>query len=88
MIDSEGIVMGGVLVLLAVLLVFAIKGSIQEQHAWDRFQVDHKCRIVGETDSSTGIGPTFGGKGGVAVVIVPGKTGWLCDDGVTYWRSK
>lgn len=71
------------IVLVAILLVWV---AIADGNHWATFQKDHHCRIVGKMEPSTGVGPAMGGKGGIAVVFIPGKTGYLCDDGITYWR--
>lgn len=75
----------------AVLIVVAILAAICEQGQWERFAEEHHCKVVGRTSSSTGVGvgPISTGNGigvGVITTVTPGKTGYLCDDGVTYWR--
>ena len=85
---------GRFLLLLMALLIAAIPltiyGTIQEQKEWDAFSVAHNCRVVAKISgfTLTGVAPVIGGNGGVAVTItsIPGKTGWQCDDGVTYYR--
>ncbi len=83
-----------ILAILGILVVlgFSLRESIRENERWNTFRVEHRCKIVGQMDgsTSTGVAPVIGGKGGVGVVVVstPGKTGWQCDDGVTYWRKK
>ena len=77
----------GAIIIVGLLLVFfGIKGS----NEWKVFAKEHNCKIVGRIAGSTqtGVGPVMGNSGGIAVIItpVPGKTGYLCDDGVTYWR--
>ena len=76
-----------VLVLLGVLFVTA---HIYDERAWTEFVKEHECRVVGKTSSSTAttVAPVIGGNGGVSVgtTVIPGKTGWLCNDGITYWR--
>lgn len=76
---------------LLVVIIVAIIGlcawaAIHDTNEWKQFSIAHHCRVVGQMDGSTAVGPSIGGKGGVSVVYVPGKTGWLCDDGITYWR--
>lgn len=60
----------------------------QEHKAWERFRVEQNCRVVAKISGSTAVGPTITGNGnvGVTTIAVPGKTGWLCDDGITYFR--
>jgi len=77
------------LLIVAIVLTLGalIWVSIVEQREWDAFAASHQCKVVGKIDSSTGVGPVIGQNGGVTVVTIPGKTGYLCSDGVTYWRS-
>lgn len=77
---------------IIALIPIAIYGSIKEAEQWEAFRVEHNCKIVGKErgHTSTGIAPIVGrsGNGGVGIVITtePDKTGWACDDGITYWR--
>lgn len=70
----------------------AIYAAIQEQHEWNAFSAAHACRVIGhmEGSTSTGVGPSTGGNGGVAIVVtsIPGKIGYQCDDGQQYWRNE
>jgi hypothetical protein len=75
------------LVIVALLGVCAW-AAIHDVNEWKQFAAAHNCRVVGHMDSSTAVGPSLSGKGGVAVVFIPGKKGYQCDDGVTYWRSE
>lgn len=80
------------LVLLLLLIPAAIYASIQEAKQWDAFSVAHKCKKVGHMKGSvqTGVGYGIAGNGQFGTVVTtsstPDKNGWLCDDGVTYWR--
>ncbi len=81
-----------------MLFVFAAIASIpvlvwlgfHEENQWYVFKEAHDCHIVGQTSGnvSTTVAPIIGGNGGVAMgtSYTPGKTGWKCNDGVTYWR--
>jgi len=55
---------------------------------WNNFVEIHSCVIIGEVSgsSSFGYGITYNGKFGTVSTYTPGKTGYSCDDGVTYWR--
>ena len=74
-----------VIVLSVPLLVWA---AIVEDREWEKFKVDHKCRIVSYQPSTSSTGTGLSPKGEITTVVVttPDKTGWLCDDGVTYYR--
>lgn len=65
-------------------------GAIEDQRQWSAFSAAHACKIVGHMsgDTVTTVAPIIGGNGGIAVGVssTPSKTGWQCDDGVTYWR--
>jgi len=79
----------GAAILMVPVVIFAM---IAEERAWDEFKEAHACRIVGKTSSSvgTGVTTTISPQGQVSIgpttVVISGKTGWLCDDSVTYWR--
>lgn len=62
-------------VLLLIFVVYAIKADRE----WRRWADTH-CKIIGKTSGSVGIGSNG------SSVFVPGKTGYQCDDGMTYWR--
>lgn len=83
------LILGGIALLPAFLIV-AVWGLVLEQREWERFKDAHNCRVVGKTFPTTTItiAPIIGRDPSVAVGVstTSGKTGWLCDDGVTYWR--
>lgn len=78
------------IVCAVILIPLSIYGSIEEAKQWSEFKSSHNCKIVGKEKGhlQTGVGPVMSGSGGVAVIITstPDKVGYLCDDGVTYWR--
>lgn len=77
-----------IIAIIAVILIgLAWTGTIEKQK-WEAFRERHDCKIVGKTDSDVGIGTgiTSNGNATTTTIIIPGKTAWLCDDGVTYWR--
>lgn len=80
------------IVFLLLLIPAVIYGTIQEAKQWDAFSVAHSCKKVGHVTGSvqTGVGYGIAGNGQFGAVVTtsstPDKTGWLCDDGVTYWR--
>jgi hypothetical protein len=73
-------------------IVWAIRLGQQEEAAWQRFAVEHECKVVAKMrgHATTGTGLVIGadGKTGVGVVTssTPDKTAYQCNDGVTYWR--
>lgn len=78
----------GVLAALVVVLGLVGVASFQEAKRWDAFKAEHDCKMVSQSaaTTSTGVGMGMDGKVGVVSMTTPGKTGWTCDDGVTYWR--
>lgn len=81
------------LLIFVVLLPLAvIYGVMKEQEQWDAFAAAHACKKVGEMSgiTQTGVGFGMAASGQIGPVVTtsstPSKTGWLCDDGVTYWR--
>ncbi len=77
---------------LIVLLAYAIYSIAEDSKKWESFKVDHNCKIVekvrGHLAIGTGVGMMPNGRTGAVITTVgtPGKTAWLCNDGVTYWR--
>lgn len=77
----------GLSALVIILIVGGLKLAVDEDNQWLAFAVEHHCRVVGKTSGSVGFGTGLvGGKIGTITTYIPGKTGYLCDDGVTYWR--
>lgn len=74
----------------AILLVTiaSVIGVVVEQRRWEQFKTDHNCKLVGvvESDAMPGYGLTSDGKIAFTISQTPKKEGWLCDDGITYWR--
>lgn len=68
-------------VLIILVVIFLI---IKGDREWQRFKVEHKCKIVSKEDSTIGTG--IGSNGQVITTVESGKTGWLCDDGITYYK--
>lgn len=73
------------LIALPFLSYYVIKADREQ---WAKFAAENNCRVVGKMSgsTSTGFGVTSNGQMGTVVTSTPGKTGYLCDDGVTYWR--
>jgi hypothetical protein len=86
----------GRLVLLLCIAVIVglptgIYALVQIEREWKSFAIAHSCKVVGKVSGnvSTGFATTFSnGKVGYGPVVVntPSKTGYACDDGITYWR--
>jgi hypothetical protein len=74
----------------AFVLAIVLAGylAVKDGERWQEFSETHECKKVGETSGSTsiGYGIAANGQGGMVSTYTPGKTGWACNDGVTYWR--
>lgn len=80
---------GVVVVGLGVLLYFVHQESKRERAEWEQFKVAHICRKVSYEGSRSMPVSGFDSKGNATFssVYVPARTGWLCDDGITYVRE-
>jgi len=80
----------GFFALCLVALLICFWALYKEGQKWEMFKAEHNCRVVAKVSGEmfTGVAPVVGGEGGVGIIIssTPSKTGWLCDDGVTYYR--
>ncbi|EJG5355167.1 hypothetical protein [Pseudomonas juntendi] len=79
--------------LLAIALmggaVWATSTPVPDE--WETFKAAHNCKVVGKSEghSNGGVGITT--RGSVAFIAgdrSPDQTGYLCDDGVTYWKNE
>ena len=77
---EEAVMLLVVLVVLAAVTALAVYDSRQ----WSAFKKEHNCKIVSKINGDVFTAFTTDGK--AAVGSTSGKTGWLCDDGVTYYR--
>lgn len=81
-----------VLILFIIAILYAITiSSIEKSRAWEVFKLENNCKVVAykEGSTSTGLGTLINsnGKAGVGIVTTTtDQTGYICDDGVTYWR--
>lgn len=77
-----------VTVILIILLILAILAAIEEGRDWQRFKVEHNCkvtaRINGDVFNTLSVGAN--GQPVIGIGSTPSKTAWLCDDGITYYR--
>lgn len=62
------------LLLIGLLLLCGCK----ENEEWEKFKEQHHCKIVAHIDSTFSYGR--------GVVINSPQDGWLCDDGITYFK--
>jgi hypothetical protein len=89
--SAEKVLIGSLVFFIGAFLWLAVL-DYKEGEEWELFMSSHKCKIVSKSkgESSTGVGYGFTGNGQFGTVITssssPDKTGYLCDDGVTYQR--
>jgi hypothetical protein len=72
-------------VALIVLLVWA---AIEDERKWDSFKDENHCKQVAHIkgDVFNTFGTDMKGNMTIGVGSTPAKNGWLCDDGMTYYR--
>lgn len=95
-LNKYGSVLAAILLTLVLLLLtgWGIYGlyllASQEAREWETFRVAHACKIVAHVDgdSFNTMGITSSGKMAVGFGSTSAKDGWLCNDGITYFKSK
>lgn len=74
----------------ATALAFAvlIVAMVADARQWDRFSAAHNCKAVAHMSGEifNTVGFSANGQMSVGIGSTSSKTGWLCDDGVTYYR--
>lgn len=75
-----------VLVFLGIISIFF--DDYKERVQWDKYRTDHACKIVDHIDGYVfnTLGTDAKGNISVGIASTPDKTGWLCDDGITYYK--
>lgn len=73
---------------IVVCIAALVAASVVDAKRWDAFKAAHYCKVVAHINGDTFNTFGFDSKGNSVVGIgsTPSKTGWLCDDGVTYYR--
>lgn len=84
-----GLLVSLLLALLLAFIIVGVQGMLRERREWNAYAGVH-CKVIGHMDGDIGVGNTFGGNGqvGVAVIATPDKIGYLCDNGITYWKER
>lgn len=86
--NSENLTVMAIVVAGIAMIVIAAFAAIEEDRKWDAFKVEHNCKVVAKINGD--VFNTFGtdAKGNMTVGVgsTPDKNGWLCDDGITYYR--
>lgn len=71
------------------LIILGAYLFIKDERDWENFKTQHHCKVTAHIEGSlsNGIGISSSGKPVMTVNNEPDKTGWLCDDGITYFRT-
>lgn len=76
-------------IIACVALCAAMVGlAIDDGKKWEAFKVKHECKKVAHISGDVFNTVGFGANGQVSIGIgsTPDKTGWACNDGMTYYR--
>lgn len=82
----------GILATAIVGVVYVSYLAVDSSQKWESFKETHECKIVSQMSGSTSFssGVAIGANGRVNPIIVTnvtaGKTAYVCNDGITYWR--
>lgn len=84
----ENLVWGLLVLAIVVCIPLALVAGHNEKQEWEAFKASHNCKVTSRIDGS--VMPTFAmdtsGKAVYGMTTTPSKTGWTCDDGVTYYK--
>lgn len=64
--------------------------SIEDDKQWDKFKLQHHCKMTAfiQGDLTNGLGISYKGYPTVTLNYNSAKDGWTCDDGITYFRDE
>lgn len=83
--------LAGIALLCGVMsvLVVLVLASDQKEQDWQDFAAEH-CKVIEKREgaTTTGVGVSLKGQAGVFIGGEPDQTGYLCDDGITYWKNE
>jgi hypothetical protein len=62
---------------------------MKEEKQWMAFSQAHHCKLVSHSEGSSAVTVGVGSSGKTVIgnTYIDGKDGFLCDDGVTYYRD-
>ena len=77
-----------IVTVIVALIGALIWATVEDAKEWERFKAGHDCKVVARVRGETMSTVTYGTNGQVHIgtTSTPDKTGWLCNDGVTYYR--
>lgn len=82
----------GILATAMVGVVYIGYLAVESSQKWENFKETHECKVISQMSGTTTLssGVVIATNGRVNPIIVTnvsaGKTAYLCNDGVTYWR--
>lgn len=78
----------GTIAVCVALIGLSIWLVIESERQWKQFAAEHQCRVIAKISGDTINTMSFDSKGNpvVGIATTPDKTGWLCNDGITYYR--
>jgi hypothetical protein len=78
----------GLLALVLAMFGGLVALMVADDNQWQAYKAAHACKVVAHVtgDVFSTVAPTSNGGIAVGVGTTSGKTGWLCDDGITYFR--
>lgn len=79
-----------VLIILVTLglIWLMVHRAMVDAREWEKFKAAHACKVVAQVPGETFNTIGFGASGAAVIGIgsTSAKTGWLCDDGITYYK--
>lgn len=77
-------VLSGIVIGIVALFYLAY----EQEKEWLEFKVEHACKVVAKESSTLSTVWTTSANGSlnIGTVTTPSKVGYLCNDGITYWR--
>ncbi|WP_318528941.1 hypothetical protein, partial [Klebsiella pneumoniae] len=81
-----GLALAGLFVYILALFLSPI---YEKEQDWRNWAKEH-CKVIEKREgaTTTGVGISLKGQAGVFLGGEPDQTGYLCDDGVTYWKNE
>lgn len=87
--DFDDLIFPGIVIIVLVIVGVVAYASYKDQQRWDMFSKTHHCRLVSHSEGSSALTTGIASSGHVVIgsTYIDGKNGYLCDDGVTYYRD-
>lgn len=88
--DSDDIGAIVLIIFICACIALFVYLGIQDDNQFEKFKTEHHCKLVAHIkgDITPGFGVSSSGKTVMTTNFNSDKNGWLCDDGVTYYRDE